>query len=34
VNALKNQLITRAMVSSGTLVTVLTVVGAGRKWLA
>jgi hypothetical protein len=34
VNTLKNQLITRAVVSSGTLATVLAVVGAGRKWLA
>jgi hypothetical protein len=34
VNTLKIQLVTRAVVSSGALATVIAVVGAGRKWLA
>jgi hypothetical protein len=29
---LKSRLLARAIISSGTLITLVTVVGAGRKW--
>lgn len=31
-NSLKSQIVTRVIVSSGSLATLIAVVGAGRKW--
>jgi hypothetical protein len=31
-NSIKSQIVTRVVVSSGSLATLIAVVGAGRKW--